>query len=48
VHGGVLFLLFDKVMGWAYECLCLRAWDNNRINSTTADMTAKSYHNKPE
>jgi hypothetical protein len=30
------WLLFDKAMGWAYECLRLRDWDDNRINGTTA------------
>jgi hypothetical protein len=35
VHGRVLSLLFDEVMGWAYECLRLHDWDNNRINGTT-------------
>jgi hypothetical protein len=40
VHGGVLSLLFDKAMGWAYECLRLRGWDDDRINGTTATVTA--------
>ena len=48
VHGGVLSLLFDKAMGWVYECLCLRDWDDDRINGTTAAVTAKSCHNKPK
>ena len=48
MHGGVLSLLFDKAMGWTYECLRLRDWDDDRINGTTAAVTAKSCHNKPE
>ena len=48
MHGGLLSLLFDEAMGWAYECLRLRDWDNDQINLTTAAMTAKSCHNKPK
>ena len=40
VHGGVLSLLFDEAMGWAYECLHLRHWDDDRINGTNAAVTA--------
>ena len=48
VHGGVLSLLFDAAMGWAYECLRLCSGDENRINinspsppvTTTAAVTA--------
>jgi len=42
MHGRLLSLLFDEAMGWAYKCLRLRDWDNNRINFTTAAVTAKS------
>ncbi len=38
MHGGVLSLLFDKAMGWAYECLHLRGWDDDRINGMAAAM----------
>jgi hypothetical protein len=46
VHGGVLSLLFNEAMGWAYECLHLCSRDENRINgpsppvTTTAAVTA--------
>ena len=39
MHGGLLSLLFDEAMGWAYECLRLRDWDDDRINGTTAAVT---------
>ncbi len=48
MHGGLLSLLLGEAMGWAYECLRLRDWDDDRINLTTAAVTAKSCHNKPE
>ena len=42
MHGGLLSLLFDEAMGWAYECLRLRNCDDDRINLTTAAVMAKS------
>ncbi len=42
MHGGVLSLLFNEAMVWAYKCLRLRDWDDNRINGTTTDVMVKS------
>ena len=41
VHGEVLSLLFNEAMGWAYECLRLHDWDDDRINGTAGDS---EYH----
>ena len=48
MHGGLLSLLFDEVMGWAYMCLPLRDWDGDQIILTIMAVAAKSCHNKPE
>jgi hypothetical protein len=57
VHGGVLSLLFDKAMGWAYECLRLRDGETPDQQSVAAhDGESRhrvfsrlvSCHNKPE
>jgi hypothetical protein len=39
VHGGVLSLLFNEAMGWAYECLHLCDGDGNRNNGPSPPLT---------
>jgi len=38
VHGGIISLLFDEAMGWAYECL--EEQDGGKEDSSTTAVTA--------